>query len=156
MPAVGINATWGREDFSAVLIEGLRQESALLAAGATLIVVQGRTAHIPRVLVDPEADWVAELAELPSNAGDADVLERAGLPRVRFHDLRHHFGSGAITRLDAYAVQSYMGHQHYSTTQRYLHHQPRPEDARRLADAFRRDSADRALDPSSWSPQRTA
>ena len=27
-------------------------------------------------------------------------------------------------------------HQHYSTTQRYLHHKPRREDAARLADAF--------------------
>jgi integrase len=58
---------------------------------------------------------------------------RAGrLPRVRFHDLRHLFGSLAITVLDPYAVQSYMGHQHYSTTQRYLHHKPRREDALRL------------------------
>ena len=29
-----------------------------------------------------------------------------------------------------------MGHQHYSTTQRYLHHQPRREDAAKLAEAF--------------------
>lgn len=34
--------------------------------------------------------------------------------------------------LDPYAVQSYMGHQHYSTTQRYLHHKPKPQDALRL------------------------
>jgi integrase len=66
-----------------------------------------------------------------------EALERAGLRRVRFHDLRHAFGTAAITTLDPYAVQSYMGHQHYSTTQRYLHHKPRREDAARLADAFR-------------------
>ena len=60
------------------------------------------------------------------------ALERAGLRRIRFHDLRHLFGSLAITVLDPYAVQSYMGHQHYSTTQRYLHHKPRPQDALRL------------------------
>jgi integrase len=65
------------------------------------------------------------------------ALHRAGLRRLRFHDLRHAFGSAAITKLDPYAVQSYMGHQHYSTTQRYLHHKPRREDAARLADAFR-------------------
>lgn len=64
------------------------------------------------------------------------ALERAGLRRLRFHDLRHCFGSAAITRLDAYAVQSYMGHQHYSTTQRYLHHKPRAADAAALHDAF--------------------
>jgi integrase len=64
-------------------------------------------------------------------------LKRAGLRAIRFHDLRHAFGSAAITKLDPYAVQSYMGHQHYSTTQRYLHHKPRREDAARLSDAFR-------------------
>lgn len=56
--------------------------------------------------------------------------------RLRFHDLRHAFGSAAITKLDAHAVQSYMGHQHYSTTQRYLHHKPRRDDAAKLAEAF--------------------
>jgi len=64
------------------------------------------------------------------------ALESAGLRRVRFHDLRHAFGTAAITELDPYAVQSYMGHQHYSTTQRYLHHKPRREDAAALAKAF--------------------
>lgn len=64
------------------------------------------------------------------------ALEAAGLRRVRFHDLRHAFGTAAITKLDPYAVQSYMGHQHYSTTQRYLHHKPRREDAAALAEAF--------------------
>ena len=29
-----------------------------------------------------------------------------------------------------------MGHQHYSTTQRYLHHRPRRDDAAKLAEAF--------------------
>ncbi len=65
------------------------------------------------------------------------TIGKAGLRKIRFHDLRHCFGSMAITVLDPYAVQSYMGHQHYSTTQRYLHHRPRPDDARRLEQAFR-------------------
>jgi integrase len=69
------------------------------------------------------------------------ALERAGLRRVRFHDLRHAFGSAAITKLDPYAVQSYMGHQHYSTTQRYLHHKPRREDAAALQEAFGRTAS---------------
>jgi integrase len=64
------------------------------------------------------------------------ALERAVLRRLRFHDLLHAFGSAAITVLDPHAVQSYMGHQHYATTQRYLHHKPRREDAARLARAF--------------------
>jgi len=65
------------------------------------------------------------------------AIKRAGLKKqLRFHDLRHSFGTHAVRKLDPYAVQSYMGHQHYSTTQRYLHHQPRPEDARALEEAF--------------------
>lgn len=64
------------------------------------------------------------------------ALEDAGLRRIRFHDLRHAFGTAAITKLDAFAVQSYLGHQHYSTTQRYLHHKPRQGDAAALAEAF--------------------
>lgn len=64
------------------------------------------------------------------------AIDRAKLRRLRFHDLRHVFGSAAITKLDPHAVQSYMGHQHYSTTQRYLHHRPRRDDAAKLAEAF--------------------
>ena len=59
------------------------------------------------------------------------------VPLIDSDRLRHAFGSAAITKLDPCAVQSYMGHQHYSTTQRYLHHKPRREDAARIADAFR-------------------
>ena len=37
------------------------------------------------------------------------ALERAGLRRIRFHDLRHAFGTAAITTLDPYAVQTLHG-----------------------------------------------
>ncbi len=66
------------------------------------------------------------------------ALKEAGLREIRFHDLRHVFGTAAIAKLDPYTVQSYMGHAHYSTTQRYLHHKPRREDAAALAEAFAR------------------
>ena len=65
------------------------------------------------------------------------ALGRAELPEIRFHDLRHAFGSAAITTLDSFAVQTYMGHAHYSTTQRYLHHKPKREDAAKIESAFR-------------------
>jgi integrase len=57
--------------------------------------------------------------------------------RERFRDVRHAFGSAAIKKLDPNTVQAYMRHAHYSTTQRYLHHKPRPEHARQLEEAFR-------------------
>ena len=87
-----------------------------------------------------------ELGDRRRAEGVAEIVEpdtaKAGLRRVRFHDLRHAFGSAAITKLDPYAVQSYMGHQHYSTTQRYLHHKPRREDAAALQEAFGRNASE--------------
>ena len=70
------------------------------------------------------------------------AIEGTGLRRIRLHDLRHYFGTQAVTMLDGFRVQSYMGHEHYSTTQRYLHHKPRPEDAEKLQAAFAGDSAE--------------
>jgi integrase len=64
------------------------------------------------------------------------AVQAVGIQRLVFHELRHTFGTHAVRTLDGYAVQSYMGHAHYSTTQRYLHHKPRREDAQKLADAF--------------------
>ena len=54
----------------------------VLRAGANRVVVKGRSGHYPRVLINPDADWVAELTELPSDAGDADVIE-LGHERLR-------------------------------------------------------------------------
>jgi integrase len=67
------------------------------------------------------------------------AVKAAGLPRLTFHCLRHTFGSQVIRQLDGYTLQSLMGHQHYSTTQRYLHHKPRPQDAQAIARAFAAD-----------------
>jgi integrase len=64
------------------------------------------------------------------------ALDDAKLPRVRFHDLRHTFGTMAAGKLSPVALQAYMGHAHYSTTERYLHHSPATEDAAKLTAAF--------------------
>lgn len=75
MPGPTTTPVWGQESWSNQLIESLTLESVVLQAGATRIVGEGRTIHVPRLLVDPDADWVAELTELPSDAGDADEIE---------------------------------------------------------------------------------
>jgi integrase len=64
------------------------------------------------------------------------TLERAGLPRVHFHDLRHCFATLAVQKLPLPTVQGYMGHAHISTTMRYVHHSPATEDAAKLAEAL--------------------
>jgi integrase len=72
---------------------------------------------------------------------DASALRRryveaqkvAGLRPLRFHDLRHTFGSLAINRASIVQVQAWMGHADVDTTSRYLHHKSRADDADLLA-----------------------
>ncbi|HLI33285.1 MAG TPA: tyrosine-type recombinase/integrase [Solirubrobacteraceae bacterium] len=70
------------------------------------------------------------------------ALVRAGLRPLRFHDLRHTFGTRMIAKADIRRVQEWMGHADIQTTMRYLHYAPREEDARLVAEAFRMDAAD--------------
>ena len=64
------------------------------------------------------------------------ALKRAGLRQLRFHDLRHTFGTRMIAKADIRRVQEWMGHADIQTTMRYLHYAPREEDARLVAEAF--------------------
>ena len=65
--------------------------------------------------------------------------EAAGLRELRFHDLRHTFGSLAINFASIVQVQAWMGHAKITTTMRYLHHKSREDDARLLSAAFALD-----------------
>jgi integrase len=65
------------------------------------------------------------------------ALDRAGLRRLRFHDLRHTFGTRMIAKADIRRVQEWMGHADVQTTMKYLHYMPRAEDAQLVAEAFR-------------------
>jgi integrase len=48
--------------------------------------------------------------------------DKAGLPRLRLHDLRHSFASFAINAgVDLYAVGKLLGHQDFKSTSRYSH-----------------------------------
>jgi integrase len=60
----------------------------------------------------------------------------AGLRPLRFHDLRHSFGSLVIREFDPVAVKAFMGHSKITTTERYLHARSRRTDALRLTKAF--------------------
>ena len=65
-----------------------------------------------------------------------DALSRAGLRPLRFHDLRHTFGTRMIAKADIRRVQEWMGHADIQTTMKYLHYAPRDEDAELVARAF--------------------
>lgn len=62
--------------------------------------------------------------------------QAAGLRELRFHDLRHSFGSLIIREFDPVSVKSFMGHSKLTTTERYLHARSRRTDALRLTKAF--------------------
>jgi hypothetical protein len=59
--------------------------------------------------------------------------DKAGLRPLRFHDLRHRFGSIAIRVADPREVQEWLGHADFTTTQIYMHYKPRADAARRLS-----------------------
>lgn len=65
------------------------------------------------------------------------ALGAAGLRPLRFHDLRHTFGTRMIAKADIRRVQEWMGHADIQTTMRYLHYAPRDEDAQLVAEAFK-------------------
>jgi integrase len=65
-----------------------------------------------------------------------DALKRAGLRELRFHDLRHTFGTRVIAKADIVRVQEWMGHADIQTTRRYLHFRPQHDDAAIVAQAF--------------------
>ncbi len=61
----------------------------------------------------------------------------AGVRPLRFHDLRHTFGSLLAARgVDVVAIQKAMGHSALSTTSRYLHARPASEQAEAFTAAF--------------------
>ena len=64
------------------------------------------------------------------------ALERAGLRRPRFHDLRHTFGTLAVRAYPLADVKAYMGHADISTTMIYVHHVPQHDAADRLEAAL--------------------
>lgn len=64
------------------------------------------------------------------------ALKRAGLghkrfeePALRFHDLRHTFGTLAVQVWPLVDVQAYMGHANIATTMIYAHHVPKHDAA---------------------------
>ncbi|HEY8767264.1 MAG TPA: tyrosine-type recombinase/integrase, partial [Dehalococcoidia bacterium] len=67
----------------------------------------------------------------------AAALSQAGLRPLRFHDLRHTFGTRMIAKADIRRVQEWIGHADVQTTMRYLHYAPRGDEAQLVAEAFK-------------------
>jgi integrase len=82
----------------------------------------------------------------------------AGLKRIRFHDLRHTFGTVAVQVFPISDVKAYMGHADIATTMIYVDHVPQLDAASKLSSALAAASAPAELAPvdqaaTSWSGQ---
>jgi integrase len=62
--------------------------------------------------------------------------ERAAIKPIRFHDLRHTFGTLAVQVFPLSDVKAYMGHSDISTTMIYVHHVPQIDAAEKLSRAL--------------------
>jgi integrase len=72
-------------------------------------------------------------------ARDAAMTKDDNMHRLTFHGLRHSFCSHlAAGGVDVVTIQKWAGHRDLKTTQRYMHHAERPDDAERLTRALNR------------------
>jgi integrase len=144
---------WQEVDFAAETV----RVRASYSYGALTPPKSGRTRAVP--MVEAVAEALAKLGQrerftdpddlvFPGLTGDyidgsalrrryKVAIARAKLKPIRFHDLRHTFGSLAINRASIVDVQAWFGHADITTTMRYLHYKSRANEARMLADAFK-------------------
>jgi len=130
--------------------------AAAMSAGQVASPKWGRVRTVP--LATPAAEELARLAERGRFVDDADLVfcgplgdplddsairrrltrtqVAAGLRPLRFHDLRHSFGSLLVRDVDTATLKGWMGHSKLSTTERYLHAKPRHSDVARLDRVF--------------------
>jgi len=151
---------WHDADFENRAIRAVQQYTR----GHLVTPKSGHGRSMP--LVDPAAQALARLSQRDRHTGrehfvfcspqgeplDDSALRRryksardaAGLRPLRFHDLRHTFGSLAINHASIVQVQAWMGHADIKTTMRYLHHKSRADEAELLSAAFAVDAASAA------------
>jgi integrase len=69
-----------------------------------------------------------------------EALERAGVRQIRFHDLRHTFGTRcAAAGVPLRTLQEWLGHRDFKTTLIYADYAPSPHEAELVKRAFTRD-----------------
>ena len=139
---------WEDVDFSKRLVHVRRSYTAK----ALDTPKSGRVRSVP--LIDQAARVLDELSRREHFTGEDDLvftntvggvlddsklrkrfkgaLARAGLKRLRLHDLRHTFGTLAVQAFPLSDVRAYMGHADIQTTMIYVHHVPQHDAAARL------------------------
>jgi integrase len=122
--------------------------AASWSAGVVTVPKSRKPRTVP--LATPAAAELARLADRRWFAGPDDLVfcstlgdhldssalrrrlrraqDAAGLRPLRFHDLRHSFGSLVVREVDTATLKAWMGHAKLTTTERYLHSKPRHMD----------------------------
>jgi integrase len=140
---------WGDIDWMLRLVHVRRSYTD----GSEHVPKSGRVRSVP--LVDQAARALDSLSRRERWTDDADLvfvntvggvidqdalrkrfykaLERASLPRIRLHDLRHTFGTLAVQAFPLTDVKAFMGHADIQTTMIYVHHVPQHDAADRLS-----------------------
>jgi len=85
------------------------------------------------VFVSPTGDHIEDSA---LRRRFYNALTAAGLKHIRFHDLRHSFGTLAVQVFPLTDVKAYMGHADIATTMIYVHHVPQVGAAEKLSAAL--------------------
>ena len=147
-----VSLRWRHLDFPRALMHITDNVSA--GQDARVKDHEGRTVPLAPQLASRLAAWRVVTArdddlvfpgDVPGRKLDGDALSdrfrsarnRAGLRPLRFHDLRHTFGSLAVDGgASLVQVQAWMGHADLKTTHRYLHTKSRTADAELLGAAF--------------------
>ena len=66
-----------------------------------------------------------------------EACAEAGVRQIRFHDLRHTFGTTlAAAGVPLRTIQEYMGHADLKTTQIYMHYAPSAREVQAINEAF--------------------
>lgn len=163
---------WGAVDFAAETIRVVRS----FTIGGESSPKSGKPRSVP--MVREVAAALARLGQRERFTGDDDLvfagtagghldskdvraeyktaLARAGLRNLRFHDLRHTFGTRAVEQAESILeLKEWMGHANVQTTMRYLHYKSKAGAAQRLAAAFAEETPDASVDPSALRPPTT-
>src|SRR5437764_3305961 len=148
---------WRDVDFAG---SAIRVRSSF-AGGALTTPKSGKVRSVPMA---PEvASALAHLADRARWTGDDDLVfvgvlgsyldgsalrrrydvavKEAGIRPLRFHDLRHTFGTRMIAKADIRRVQEWMVHAYVQITVNDIQYAPRPDDAALVAEAFKVEPA---------------
>jgi integrase len=154
-----ISLRWRDVDFQASSIhvrESLSagQDSTPKGRRSRSITMAPQVAEVLAQLAPDDARHSTELVFPGTRSGgklDPDALSRrfglirddAGVRPLTFHDLRHTFASLLARAGEPVTViQAEAGHADLRTTERYMHHRPRRQDAARFGRAFAIDAVE--------------